>query len=147
MEAPVPSQVADRLRGRAFKDFDDFRHAFWQAAVAVPELASQFGAANVRLMSRGEAPKAPPAEQTIESSIFHLLHIDQRANAYDVDGMRIFFTPQMSPDPAPWRPAARARYLDRGKRPSAAEATWHNAKIGGGEKAEQIRCRPPRRRV
>jgi len=90
MEAPVPRQVADRLRGRAFKHFDDFRHAFWQAAVAVPELASQFSAANRRLMTGGEAPKAPPAEQTAESSIFHLLHIDQRPNAYDVDGMRIF---------------------------------------------------------
>jgi hypothetical protein len=89
MEAPVPSQVADRLRGRAFANFDDFRRAFWKAAATVPELGGQFSSANRALMNRGEAPKAPPSQQTAESTIFHLIHVGEGEGPYDVDAMRV----------------------------------------------------------
>jgi hypothetical protein len=92
MEAPVPSQVADRLRGRRFTSFDDFRHALWKASADVPALATQFSVANRALMSRGESPKAPPAQQTAESTIFHLHHLKSPAEGgrtYDVDNIRV----------------------------------------------------------
>lgn len=58
----------------------------------VPQLAAQFSAANRALMSRGEAPKAPPAQQTAESGIFHLHHLKSLAEggaAYNVDNIRV----------------------------------------------------------
>jgi len=30
LDAPIPVQIADKLRGRKFADFDSFRKAFWQ---------------------------------------------------------------------------------------------------------------------
>lgn len=92
MEATIPSQVADRLRGREFAGFDEFRQAIWRAAVSVPELAGQFSAPNRALMSRGLAPKAPPDQQVPTSTIFHLLHVKNPAQGsavYDVDNIRV----------------------------------------------------------
>jgi hypothetical protein len=92
MEAPIPSQVAQRLRGRKIANFEDFRRAIWQAASDVPELASQFSAANLGLMRRGLAPKAPPDLQVPGSTIFHLLHVkppSEGGGLYDVDNIRV----------------------------------------------------------
>lgn len=92
MEAPIPSQVAQRLRGRAIANFEDFRQAIWQAAAGVPELARQFGTANLALMRRGMAPKAPPDMQVPGSTIFHLLHVKHPSKGgglYDVDNIRV----------------------------------------------------------
>src|SRR5579862_5427857 len=51
MEAPIPAQIADMLRGRAFPNFDAFRSAIWRAASMVPELAREFSGSNRKLMS------------------------------------------------------------------------------------------------
>lgn len=92
MEAPIPSQVAQRLRGRTIANFEEFCRAIWQAASGVPELASQFSAANLGLMRRGLAPKAPPDLQVPGSTIFHLLHAkhpSEGGGLYDVDNIRV----------------------------------------------------------
>jgi colicin/pyocin-S2-like DNase family protein len=92
MEAPIPSQVAQRLRGRSIANFDEFRRAIWEAAAGVPELAGQFSAANVALMRRGMAPKAPPDLQVPGSTIFHLIHVkhpSKGGGVYDVDNIRV----------------------------------------------------------
>ncbi|WP_250550805.1 S-type pyocin domain-containing protein, partial [Citrobacter koseri] len=36
--APIPAQVADKLRGRTFRNFDHFREEFWLAVSECPEL-------------------------------------------------------------------------------------------------------------
>ncbi len=92
MEAPIPSQVADRLRGRAVANFDEFRQLLWKAAASVPELAGEFSAPNRALMSRGLGPKAPPHQQVPGSTIFHLVHVKHPADGgawYDVDNIRV----------------------------------------------------------
>jgi hypothetical protein len=33
--APVPSQIADKLRGKTFGSFDSFRQAFWKRLLTI----------------------------------------------------------------------------------------------------------------
>ncbi|MCR6728705.1 hypothetical protein B1H42_23190 [Enterobacter cloacae subsp. cloacae] len=44
--SPVPSQIADRLRGRTFANCDQFRKAFWLEVSKDPELSKQFRGSN-----------------------------------------------------------------------------------------------------
>ncbi len=56
LEAAVPEQVAEQLRGRTFANADEFRNAFWRA-VANSDLAAQFNDRDRYLMGRlGYAP-------------------------------------------------------------------------------------------
>jgi hypothetical protein len=92
MEFPVPSEVADLLRGRPFANFDEFRSAFWKALASVPRFAREFSSHNRALMSRGQAPKAAPAAQVPGNTILHLRHvrpIAQGGAVYDVDNIRV----------------------------------------------------------
>lgn len=56
--APIPTRIADQLRGKSFSSFDAFRSAFWKAVVADSELSSQFIPDNIERMLNGNAPKA-----------------------------------------------------------------------------------------
>ncbi len=89
-EAPVPAQVADLLRGRRFRTFDDLREEFWKTVANIPELAVQFTAQNVALMKGGQAPKAPRTHWARDSRVFHLHHVDRVADdgpVYSVDNI------------------------------------------------------------
>ncbi|UBX30793.1 hypothetical protein LDL57_16285 (plasmid) [Arsenophonus apicola] len=44
--APIPSQIADKLRGKEFANFDQFRKTFWQEVAKDPELSGQFDPGN-----------------------------------------------------------------------------------------------------
>ncbi|MFG3046718.1 LamG-like jellyroll fold domain-containing protein [Streptomyces sp. NPDC048241] len=54
--ARVPGQIADKLRGRQFKSFNDFREAFWAEVGNDPDLSPQFTPQNVAAMRNGNAP-------------------------------------------------------------------------------------------
>jgi hypothetical protein len=60
--APVPAQVADKLRGKKLNNFDKFREAFWLAVAEVPELMSQFKRANQTIIRGGNVPISIPSE-------------------------------------------------------------------------------------
>lgn len=45
--APVPSQIADKLRGKTFGSFDSFRRAFWKAVADDSALSKQFSEADI----------------------------------------------------------------------------------------------------
>ncbi len=88
----VPQSVADRLRGRNFRNFDQFREQFWQAVAADPTLASQFARGNQGRMARGFAPVAPPSLQhgkQIEYQIHHIEAIERGGGVYDLDNLLI----------------------------------------------------------
>ena len=61
--APIPSQIADKLRGREFSSFDAFREGFWYAVGEDQTLINQFSRANQRLIKRGRSPFSLPSEQ------------------------------------------------------------------------------------
>nr|WP_323369765.1 hypothetical protein [Pseudomonas helleri] len=44
--APIPSQIADQLCGREFRNFRAFREAFWKAVANDSELVRQGGGKN-----------------------------------------------------------------------------------------------------
>ncbi|MDY0972750.1 type VI secretion system tip protein VgrG [Siccibacter turicensis] len=54
--APVPAQVADKLRGKPFRNFDHFRAEFWLAVSECPELLSQFNKSNQMIIKKWWRP-------------------------------------------------------------------------------------------
>lgn len=90
--APIPAQVADKLRGRTFRNFDHFREEFWLAVSQCPELMSQFSDSNQFHILNGNAPFCIPSEQTggrQRFEIHHLNYIREGGEVYDMDTMRI----------------------------------------------------------
>ena len=52
----IPTEIADKLRGRTFGSFDLFRRAFWKAVADDPELSKQFESDDIDIMKLGRAP-------------------------------------------------------------------------------------------
>ena len=62
--APVPVQIAVQLRGREFRNFREFREAFWMAVANDQHLAKQFSSVSLaRMKKRGYSPYAIESEQ------------------------------------------------------------------------------------
>ena len=94
--APVPSQIAEKLAGREFSTFDEFREAFWQEVAADPGLAGQFNLSNQSRISKGLAPRAPVAETVGGRRSFELDHIDplfRGGEVYDTTNIQVM-TPE-----------------------------------------------------
>lgn len=91
--APIPSQIADQLRGKEFKNFRGFREALWKAVANDPELAKQFSAVNMgRMKKNGYAPYAIPSEQVGEKSkyeLHHVIFLKDDGALYDIDNLRV----------------------------------------------------------
>ncbi|EEP9809150.1 S-type pyocin domain-containing protein [Salmonella enterica] len=90
--SPVPNQIADRLRGREFANFDQFREAFWREVANDPELSKQFIPANVSRLRNGRAPRAKFSDTVGKRRSFeihHIVPISQGGDVYNVDNMGI----------------------------------------------------------
>jgi hypothetical protein len=89
--SPIPSQIADQLRGREFSSFDDFREAFWVAVSADAALSSQFNDNNRSRMAEGLAPRARFIDTVGKRRSFELHHetpISKGGEVYNVDNIR-----------------------------------------------------------
>ncbi|KPW44358.1 MULTISPECIES: S-type pyocin domain-containing protein [Pseudomonas syringae group] len=89
--APIPTEIADQLRGKSFGTFDSFRRALWKA-VASTELVEQFTDNNVDRMREGKAPKARYRDRAGKRGSFELHHADEVAKGgkvYDVDNLNV----------------------------------------------------------
>lgn len=89
---PVPSQIADQLRGREFKDFDTFRQTFWEFVAKDPELSQQFNERNLKGMLNGLAPVTPRAGHAGKRIAFELHHIElikDGGAVYDTDNINV----------------------------------------------------------
>ncbi|MDY7080599.1 MAG: RHS repeat-associated core domain-containing protein [Chloroflexota bacterium] len=95
----IPGQIAARLRGQSFANFDEFRSAFWMAVANDPILASQFSLANQSLMAYGQAPYAVPTQQTgvgraqQKYNLHHLQSVVEGGGVYDLDNI-VIVTPR-----------------------------------------------------
>ncbi|WP_060514853.1 S-type pyocin domain-containing protein [Pseudomonas sp. NBRC 111132] len=90
--AAIPTQIADALRGREFRDFDAFRSTFWKAVAETSELSSQFNIVNRNLMSKGHAPKARDQDHYKGHATFilhHVIPISENGAVYDTDNLRV----------------------------------------------------------
>lgn len=90
--APIPTRIADKLRGREFSSFDAFRRAFWIEVANDPELAGQFSEYNQKRMFDGLAPAARQRDISGKRRGFELHHVDfisQGGEVYNVDNIRV----------------------------------------------------------
>ena len=90
--APIPTRIADKLRGREFSSFDAFRAAFWIEVGNDPELAAQFSSSNRRNLKRGASPFVIPSESVGGRIVFEIHHVERIADGgatYDVDNLRV----------------------------------------------------------
>jgi len=91
--APIPSQIADQLRGREFRNFRAFREAFWKAVANDFELAKKFSSVNLaRMKLKGYSPYAAPSEQVggqMKFEIHHVIFLKNDGGVFDVDNMRV----------------------------------------------------------
>ncbi|VEJ56540.1 S-type pyocin domain-containing protein [Pragia fontium] len=89
---PVPAQIADKLRGREFTNFDQFREAFWIEVSKDAELSSQFIPSNRKKMANGRAPRARYRDTVGGRRSFELHHkhqIQHGGNVYDVENLNV----------------------------------------------------------
>ncbi|MEN1832076.1 S-type pyocin domain-containing protein [Pseudomonas lijiangensis] len=90
--APIPSQIADQLRGRQFSSFDKFREALWEAVAKSPELKKQFNGRNTLELDLENAPFTRVEDQIGGRRKFEIHHLDEVAKGgavYDIDNMAI----------------------------------------------------------
>ena len=89
---PIPDRIADKLRDKEFKSFDDFRKKFWEEVSKDPELSKQFNPGNKKRLSQGLAPRARNKDTVGGRRSFELHHdkpISQDGGVYDMDNLRI----------------------------------------------------------
>jgi hypothetical protein len=90
--SPIPSQIADTLRGQDFRNFDRFREKFWKAVAADRTLSQQFGKADLKLMLGGAAPTVDDVDlagKKDKYEIHHILPIKDGGAVYDIDNLTI----------------------------------------------------------
>jgi RHS repeat-associated protein len=91
----VPESVAARLAGRTFKNFDEYRAAFWRAVGEDPDLMRQFGRSNQAHILKGEAPYAATSQQIGDQpqyEVFNLHHkksIESGGAVYDAENILV----------------------------------------------------------
>lgn len=93
--APIPSRIADKLRGRKFSSFDRLREAFWMEVGADPEFKQHFTLSNQKRVEEGSAPHAPAKERVGKRGTFELHHIEEVARGgavYSLDNI-VVMTP------------------------------------------------------
>ncbi|PCE69340.1 S-type pyocin domain-containing protein [Salinivibrio sp. YCSC6] len=90
--APIPSQIADKLRGKEFSSFDAFRKAFWTEVASDKELAEQFNGTNLNTMKNGRAPFCRKRERVggrVKYEIHHVDEIQHGGEVYNVDNLKV----------------------------------------------------------
>ncbi|UBX30955.1 S-type pyocin domain-containing protein [Arsenophonus apicola] len=90
--APIPSQIADKLRGKEFASFDQFRKTFWQEVAKDPELSGQFKGINQSGMRDGLSPFSPKNEQVggrEKYEIHHIKPIKDGGEVYNLDNLSV----------------------------------------------------------
>ena len=91
----IPSQIADKLRGKRFSSFDSLRQTVWREVANDPALNSQFTMWNVDLMKQGIAPYAAKTERRGNRKKFEIHHVHELAKGgqvYDFSNM-VIMTP------------------------------------------------------
>lgn len=92
----IPQEIRDKLVGKEFKSFDEFRAEFWRT-VADSSYVEEFGQMNIKLMSKGKAPYAPIKEHYGKNNKYVLHHkqpIDKGGDVYNLDNL-IIVSPKM----------------------------------------------------
>ena len=90
--APIPSQIADKLRWRTYSRFDRFREAFWIEVGNDAELVKQFNQQNMANFKKGKSPFVVKVDRAGGRKRFELHHvkpISEGGAVYDMDNIRV----------------------------------------------------------
>ncbi len=90
--APVPSQIADQLRGKEFKHFRAFREAFWIAVTNHSELARQFDPGSLAALAKGYSAfvkRSDRAGGRVKYELHHKVYISRNGDIYNFDNISI----------------------------------------------------------
>lgn len=82
-----PGRVTAKPEGCRFRNFDEFRRAFWKAVADTPQLASQFSEINVLAMRKGSALSTLKMQRYGKRECYILHHRDPIANGGEVYDM------------------------------------------------------------
>ena len=92
----IPQEVADKLSGRSFNNFNEFRSAFWKE-VANSTYAKEFSSGNIGRMQKGLAPRVLDTQQyggALSYVLHHKKPIYDGGGVYDLDNI-VIVTPRM----------------------------------------------------
>ena len=90
--APIPSQIADQLRGRQFNSFRAFRETFWKAVFNDGKLADFFNATSLNEMKKGKAPivrVSDSAGARVKYELHHKVGLAEGGDLYNADNINI----------------------------------------------------------
>ncbi|UVL47780.1 S-type pyocin domain-containing protein [Pseudomonas moraviensis] len=90
--APIPSQIADQLRGRQFNSFRAFRETFWKAVFNDEKLADLFNATSLNEMKKGKAPivrVSDSAGARVKYELHHKIGLAEGGDLYNADNINI----------------------------------------------------------
>ncbi|POP75848.1 HNH endonuclease [Pseudomonas syringae] len=94
--APIPSSVAEKLRGRPFTSFDKLREAIWLEVPKDPELSRHLGELSRMEVSDKRAPLVRAADRVgkrVKYEIHHKQWISEGGAVYDLDNL-VIMTPK-----------------------------------------------------
>lgn len=92
----IPQEVREKLVGREFRSFDDFREELWKT-LSDSSYAKEFSPMNIKLMKKGKAPYSPRSEHYGNHNKYILHHkqpIDKGGDVYNLDNL-IIVSPKM----------------------------------------------------
>jgi len=89
-----PRQIADKMRGKQFANWGEFRQAFWKEVAADADLSTGFSKANKKLMQEGKAPFVINSERmgggaNAKYQLDHIMRIEHGGPVYDFDNLMI----------------------------------------------------------
>ncbi|KAE9639892.1 hypothetical protein EJA70_27025 [Pseudomonas sp. PB103] len=90
--APIPAQIADKLRGREFSSFKAFRRAFWKAVAADQKLNSGLSSLSQIETAKGLAATADIVDHVGKKKkldLHHVIPISEGGSVYDVDNIKV----------------------------------------------------------
>lgn len=90
--AAIPSQIADKLRGKEFKSFRVFRETFWKTVFNDGKLADLFNATSLNEMKKGKAPIvrfSDTAGARVKYELHHKLGLAEGGDLYNADNINI----------------------------------------------------------
>ncbi|MFJ4258567.1 S-type pyocin domain-containing protein [Pseudomonas monteilii] len=95
--APIPTRIADRLRGRRFSRFDRLREAIWMEIAADEVFRKHLTRVDIQSMENGTAPysrKEDRVGKRIKLEIHHKHEIAEGGAVYDLDNL-VLMTPKV----------------------------------------------------
>lgn len=90
--SPVPSVIADALRGKNYAEFRNLKRAIWREMSKHPEITANMSERNIALIKSGLAPFAVRQDRKggrVKLEIHHVVPISQGGDVYGVDNLRL----------------------------------------------------------